>query len=477
MYTLAEMRAFRLRDAAELLAQRGFDNVRAAELARATRLSVGSLYRYYGSKQGIARAIRTLTERELSYTGFVAYQMADGDPLRQGFRDVFIAFWREFATWALLQPHLVGFTFLHNHPDTDSPGEHDGRTRAQVLEVLEHGEREKVFPKGRTWLHECMVWGMLSELVRRTGRGEVVSEEDVETAAEVLWKALSLDEPSKPRGGGNPPPGGDHAHPALTADTSARTSGAMVPTASAEPPPTATRLRAAAGDAPLSHAPCPRPVQTARSPGPAASTPLIPARRSAASIHATWRHHGHRCPASIGDDDAVAAALVLGPHPHEQRCLTGLLTDDAQHPFAERLDVRNLRFVNRDADHSRNLKVAMAALLHDHRFLGGGRGPRRRGRLRLLRQRRRSHQRQRNQGKAHSVMHGVCPPRGGCSTFTRMTPARSERCTRPRKKSADPQEAPGLLSRDGRLRSSSPCTTRIRLCSSPEVSRSRSASR
>ncbi|AEI68642.1 helix-turn-helix domain-containing protein [Corallococcus macrosporus] len=75
MYTLAQLRESRLCDAAELLAQRGLDNVRAAELARATRLSVGSLYRYYGSKQGIARAIRTLTERDLSYACFVAYQI------------------------------------------------------------------------------------------------------------------------------------------------------------------------------------------------------------------------------------------------------------------------------------------------------------------------------------------------------------------------------------------------------------------
>ncbi|NVJ05711.1 TetR/AcrR family transcriptional regulator [Myxococcus sp. AM001] len=417
MYTLAEMRAFRLRDAAELLAQRGFDNVRAAELARATRLSVGSLYRHYGSKQGIARAIRTLTERELSYTGFVAYQMADGDPLRQGFHDVFIAFWREFATWALLQPHLVGFTFLHNHPDTDTPGEHDGRTRAQVLEVLEHGEREKVFPTGRTWLHECMVWGVLSELVRRAGRGEVVSEEDVEAAAEVLWKALSVEASSKPRSGGNPPPGGEHPHPVLTADTSAEPSVEMTSAASAEPAPVMMSPHEQMGPK--------------RVPGSA----LIAARRCVDSIHGTSRHHGRRCPGSINDDDAIAAALVLGPYPHEQRCLTGLRTGDSQHAFAERIDACNLRVVNRDAGHARDSKLVMAALLHDHRLLGGGRGPGSRGWLRLLRQCRSSHQRQRNQGNANSVMHGVCPPTGGCYTFPGMTPAMPERCTRPRKKS------------------------------------------
>ncbi|WIG99408.1 TetR family transcriptional regulator [Myxococcus sp. SDU36] len=438
MYTLAEMRAFRLRDAAELLAQRGFDNVRAAELARATRLSVGSLYRHYGSKQGIARAIRTLTERELSYTGFVAYQMADGDPLRQGFRDVFIAFWREFATWALLQPHLVGFTFLHNHPDTDTPGEHDGRTRAQVLEVLEHGEREKVFPTGRTWLHECMVWGVLSELVRRAGRGEVVREEDVEAAAEVLWKALSVEESSKPRSGGNPPPEGEHPRPVLTADTSAQPGVEMTSAAPAEPSPgmmspheqMVPEVMPGPGFVVESPPATTRPSEKSWVPELVPGTALIAARRCVDSIHGKSRHRGRRCPASINDDEAIAAALVLGPRPHEQRCLNGLLAGDSQHAFAGRIDACNLRVVNRDPGHARDSKLVMAALLHDHRLLGGGRGPGSRGRLRPLRQCRSSHRRQRNQGNAHSVMHGVSS-NGGCSTFPEMTPAMPERCTRP----------------------------------------------
>lgn len=212
MFMLEQMRISRLCDAAELLAQRGFDNVGAEELARAARLSVGSLYRNYGGKQGIARAIRSLTERELSYAGFVAYLAADDDSRKQDFRDVFIPFWRELATWALNQPHLVSFTFLHNHPDAGSPSEDDGRTRAQVLQVLEHGEREGAFPRGRTWIHECMVWGVLAELVRRAGQGEAVSEEDVQIAAEALWRALATVAPSSPCGGGNPPPG-EALHP------------------------------------------------------------------------------------------------------------------------------------------------------------------------------------------------------------------------------------------------------------------------
>ncbi|AEI63592.1 TetR family transcriptional regulator [Corallococcus macrosporus] len=470
MYTLAQLRESRLCDAAELLAQRGLDNVRAAELARATRLSVGSLYRYYGSKQGIARAIRTLTERDLSYACFVAYQMADGDPLRQGFRDVFLAFWRELATWALLQPHLVGFTFLHPHPDADTPGEHDGRTRAQVLEVLGHGEREGAFPKGRTWIHECMVWGVLAELVRRAGQGEGMREEDVQITGEALWRALAPEVSASPRGGGSPPPEGEHPQPASTAVPASRMGMVFASAESAEPPAASMTSReerapealrgagdetppvttcahdesrsgsgfvpgtaAAEADSPCSHEACLQRAAPARAPWRAVPTPLLHARRSADILPGAWKRRGLRGHTSITDDDAVAAALVLGSHPYEQRRLAGLLSNDFQNVFAGGLDVRDLRVVNRDAHHPREFQRVLATLLHDHRLLGGGRGAGSRGRLRLLRQRRGSHQRQRDQGDANSVMHGVCPPAGVRSTFTGMTPAMPGRCRRARR--------------------------------------------
>ncbi|MFP2907834.1 helix-turn-helix domain-containing protein, partial [Pyxidicoccus sp. 3LFB2] len=55
---LEMMHADAMRDAAGLLARRGYDNAQAAEVARAMRMSVGSLYRHYGSKLGLALAVR-----------------------------------------------------------------------------------------------------------------------------------------------------------------------------------------------------------------------------------------------------------------------------------------------------------------------------------------------------------------------------------------------------------------------------------
>jgi len=77
---LEMMHADAMRDAARLLARRGYDNVQAAGLAGAMRMSVGSMYRYYGSKRGLALAVRDFTEKTLSYRAEVAFLLRHGKP-------------------------------------------------------------------------------------------------------------------------------------------------------------------------------------------------------------------------------------------------------------------------------------------------------------------------------------------------------------------------------------------------------------
>ena len=66
---LHEMREERWRDArrqaAALLAERGFEHVRAEELAAAMRVSLRFMYQQHGSKGGLARMLRAETHTEL----------------------------------------------------------------------------------------------------------------------------------------------------------------------------------------------------------------------------------------------------------------------------------------------------------------------------------------------------------------------------------------------------------------------------
>jgi hypothetical protein len=65
MWFVEMMHADTMRTAAGLLARRGYENVQASALAQALRISVGTLYRHYGSKPGLALAVRDFTEKEV----------------------------------------------------------------------------------------------------------------------------------------------------------------------------------------------------------------------------------------------------------------------------------------------------------------------------------------------------------------------------------------------------------------------------
>ncbi len=207
MWVREQAYANAMRDAALLLAQRGYDNVRAEELARATHVSVGTMYRKYGSKQGLALEVRDFAELALSQNARLRFEWVRGEP-GGSFRQAFFAFWWELACWALEQPGLFDFAFLHWHPRAPQPKAHDGATRALVREVLMEGEREGALAPGGAKVGEVLLWGALTELVRSAERAQVrVSKEEALAPCEALWRALVSAEDSGPRGNGTPPPG------------------------------------------------------------------------------------------------------------------------------------------------------------------------------------------------------------------------------------------------------------------------------
>ncbi|MCP3141697.1 TetR/AcrR family transcriptional regulator [Pyxidicoccus xibeiensis] len=222
--------ATRMEEAAAVMAQRGYDNTPAAELARVMRMSVGSLCRRYGSKRGCALAIRDFSDDELFRYARYEFQMASTDE-GAGFREGFFALWRLLAHYALRMPGVFSFVFLHARPEQGPDDERRGRVRDLVREVVSQGERDGVLQPGSAMARTCLVWGALAELGRVAARWEgAVTEEDVLASAEALWRALGPREESTPRGpGGMPPPDGSEAseetpdsEPAATMDAGAK---------------------------------------------------------------------------------------------------------------------------------------------------------------------------------------------------------------------------------------------------------------
>ncbi|WP_164003121.1 TetR/AcrR family transcriptional regulator, partial [Pyxidicoccus caerfyrddinensis] len=92
-----------MQSSAEVLGRHGYEHVKAEELARSVGMSVGSLYRRYGSKQHFAQTVRTFHEdtfcREVDWAFFCKHG-ADGVT----FREAFFTFWDALTNWALGLP-------------------------------------------------------------------------------------------------------------------------------------------------------------------------------------------------------------------------------------------------------------------------------------------------------------------------------------------------------------------------------------
>jgi len=257
---LEMMHADAMRDAARLLARRGYDNVQAARLAEAMRMSVGSLYRHYGSKRGLALAVRDFTEKQLSYRAEVAFLLRHGKP-GVDFAQAFLAFWWELAGWALRQPDLFTFTFLHWHAheygphSPPAPGprvagaliaqqSNGGATRALVREVLEKGEREGALAPGSVQVGEGLVWGALVELARAAAQpGAQVGEAEVLASARALWRALAHTKDAGPQGTGTPHPGTKASFPGASGGLTATPAPELLPASVTGSSPNGEMLR------------------------------------------------------------------------------------------------------------------------------------------------------------------------------------------------------------------------------------------
>jgi AcrR family transcriptional regulator len=195
-----------MQSSAEVLGRHGYAHVKAEDLARSIGMSVGSLYRRYGSKQHFARTVRTFHEdtfcREVDWAFFCKHG-ADG----VSFREAFFTFWEALTHWALGLPGPFAFAFLHRHPDVEGQPAPGSAARALVREVLLKGEQDGALMPGCARVGEALVWGTLAEWVRTLEeRNEEVYRRDLLASAEALWRALAkADDSGGSHGGGTPP--------------------------------------------------------------------------------------------------------------------------------------------------------------------------------------------------------------------------------------------------------------------------------
>lgn len=178
-----------LEAALKVFAAEGVHGTPVPPIAREAGVSVGSLYRYFDSKEELVNALFQATKEDLSE------HLLTGLPLVMEDRSIFDEFWQRLCTFARQKPDAFRFLEMqdhHSYLDDTSRGS-EFRLLIQVRQIIELGQRKGVLSNHlRPEVTMALFWGSLVGLFKAERLGYLsLSDEDVQRARDACWKTIS----------------------------------------------------------------------------------------------------------------------------------------------------------------------------------------------------------------------------------------------------------------------------------------------
>lgn len=180
----------RIMDAAlKVFAAQGVHGTPVPPIAQEAGVSVGSLYRYFDSKEELVNAVFQATKDELSQ------HLLTGLPLVMQDRSIFDEIWHRLCTFAREKPDAFRFLEMqdhHSYLDDTSRGS-EIRLLIQIRQIIELGQRNGLLSDHlRPEVTMALFWGSLVGLFKAERLGYLsLSEEDLQRARDACWKTIS----------------------------------------------------------------------------------------------------------------------------------------------------------------------------------------------------------------------------------------------------------------------------------------------
>ena len=183
-----DKRARLLAAALDLFETRGFDGVAVPEIAAKAGVAVGTVYRYFETKEALVNALYRLLKQ--SYNATVLAPVEPGLPTRE----IFSAYWQRMTAFARRNPHAIRFMDLHHHGAyLDDESRALSRTYAKAAErfvrdARARGDIRDLDPV----MVVALMWGAAAGLAKFSASGSLTF--DVRTANEMeeaLWRAIA----------------------------------------------------------------------------------------------------------------------------------------------------------------------------------------------------------------------------------------------------------------------------------------------
>ncbi len=171
-----------------LFSANGYAGTAVPEVARAARVGLGTLYRYYPSKQELVNGAYRHCKRRLKHV--LMFEFPWEAPLRAQFHEV----WTRLHSFARSEPAGFAFLELHHHEPYL-----DAESRAVELEVLApvgtfylRGQAAGVLDDLPAPIGISMIWGAFVGLMKSERAGYLTITDNILEAAEVAaWKTIA----------------------------------------------------------------------------------------------------------------------------------------------------------------------------------------------------------------------------------------------------------------------------------------------
>ena len=183
----ADKREVILAAALELFAERGFHGTAVPRVAERAKVGLGTIYRYFSSKEELVNALFKLHKEHLGA------ELLRGFPVDAPPREQFHFFFRRAAAFAKEHPRALAFLELHHHQDYL-----DAESRALEKRVLapaalffDEARRKQVTKALPAELLAALVWGAFIGLVKASWLGHIALTPSVIAHAEsCCWEAI-----------------------------------------------------------------------------------------------------------------------------------------------------------------------------------------------------------------------------------------------------------------------------------------------
>lgn len=187
----ADDKRAKLLDAAlGLFETRGFDGVAVPEIAAKAGVAVGTVYRYFETKEALVNAL--YRQLKQSYNIAVLAPVEPGLPTRE----IFSLYWQRMTQFARENPRGIRFMDLHHHSTyLDDESRALSKTYAKAAEgFVRDGRRRGDIRDLDPVMVVALMWGAAAGLTKFSASGSLtfneVTANDMEDA---LWRAIAND--------------------------------------------------------------------------------------------------------------------------------------------------------------------------------------------------------------------------------------------------------------------------------------------